>query len=220
MPTFVECKRFDDTRSRREVVGQMLEYAANGHHYWTSEDLREFAESSAKNQDSDLDKTIQSIDPEINDSTDDYIDAIISYLREGQIRLVFFMEEAPMELKSIVDFLNKQIQRSEVLIVEAQQYEHNEMRVVFPSLFGYTEEARRIKKSITVNSGSRRKWDEGSFFSDLENKVNETDFDIVRKLYDYCLSQGFYIKWGSGSRNGSWNPVLSTLSPKSIFTLS
>ena len=35
MPTFVECKRFDDTRSRREVIGQMLEYAANGHHYWT-----------------------------------------------------------------------------------------------------------------------------------------------------------------------------------------
>jgi len=33
-PTFVECKRYADTRSRREVVGQMLEYAANGHHYW------------------------------------------------------------------------------------------------------------------------------------------------------------------------------------------
>ena len=30
IPTFVECKRFLDTRSRREVVGQMLDYAANG----------------------------------------------------------------------------------------------------------------------------------------------------------------------------------------------
>ena len=29
IPTFVECKRFRDTRSRREVVGQMLDYAAN-----------------------------------------------------------------------------------------------------------------------------------------------------------------------------------------------
>ena len=28
VPTFVECKRYADTRSRREVVGQMLEYAA------------------------------------------------------------------------------------------------------------------------------------------------------------------------------------------------
>lgn len=29
VPTFVECKRFGDTRTRREVIGQMLEYAAN-----------------------------------------------------------------------------------------------------------------------------------------------------------------------------------------------
>jgi hypothetical protein len=37
IPTFVECKRFADTRSRREVVGQMFEYAANGHYYWKAE---------------------------------------------------------------------------------------------------------------------------------------------------------------------------------------
>jgi len=48
MPTFVECKRFGDTRSRREVVGQVLEYAANGQYYWTDETLRAYAEASAK----------------------------------------------------------------------------------------------------------------------------------------------------------------------------
>src|SRR5918999_1946937 len=26
MPTFVECKRYNDTRARREIIGQMLEY--------------------------------------------------------------------------------------------------------------------------------------------------------------------------------------------------
>ncbi len=30
VPTFVECKRATDTRARREVVAQMLDYAANG----------------------------------------------------------------------------------------------------------------------------------------------------------------------------------------------
>src|SRR5687768_5303004 len=47
IPTLVECKRCDDTRSRREVVAQMLEYAANGHHYWAKSDMRSFAEASA-----------------------------------------------------------------------------------------------------------------------------------------------------------------------------
>jgi hypothetical protein len=34
IPTIVEVKRSSDTRIRREVVGQMLEYAANGVVYW------------------------------------------------------------------------------------------------------------------------------------------------------------------------------------------
>lgn len=29
IPTLVECKRFRDTRARREVIGQMFDYAAN-----------------------------------------------------------------------------------------------------------------------------------------------------------------------------------------------
>ena len=32
-PAFVECKRFKDTRARREVMAQMLEYAANAQFY-------------------------------------------------------------------------------------------------------------------------------------------------------------------------------------------
>jgi hypothetical protein len=48
MPTFVESKRFADTRSRREVIGQMLEYAANGQYYWERDDLIKYAEESTK----------------------------------------------------------------------------------------------------------------------------------------------------------------------------
>ena len=34
IPTFVETKRSSDTRIRREIVGQMLDYAANAQRYW------------------------------------------------------------------------------------------------------------------------------------------------------------------------------------------
>ena len=40
-------KRHANTQSRREVVGQVLEYAANAHHYWNREQLREMASESA-----------------------------------------------------------------------------------------------------------------------------------------------------------------------------
>src|SRR5690348_2484223 len=40
IPTLVEVKRSNDTRIRREVVGQMLDYAANAVVYWPTEALR------------------------------------------------------------------------------------------------------------------------------------------------------------------------------------
>ena len=46
IPTIVEVKRSADTRIRREVVGQMLDYAANAVVYWPVEDLRSRFEAS------------------------------------------------------------------------------------------------------------------------------------------------------------------------------
>ena len=46
VPTLVEVKRSTDTRIRREVVGQMLDYAANGVRYWPVESLRAAFEST------------------------------------------------------------------------------------------------------------------------------------------------------------------------------
>jgi hypothetical protein len=40
VPTIVEVKRCSDSRIRREVVGQMLDYAANAVVYWPVEDIR------------------------------------------------------------------------------------------------------------------------------------------------------------------------------------
>ena len=46
VPTIVEVKRSTDTRVRREVVGQMLDYAANAVVYWPLEALRARFEES------------------------------------------------------------------------------------------------------------------------------------------------------------------------------
>jgi len=45
--------------------------------------------------------------------------------------LIFFMEEAPNELKSIVEFLNSQMERTEVLVVEAKQYLKTALKLSF-----------------------------------------------------------------------------------------
>jgi hypothetical protein len=115
------------------------------------------------------------------------------------------MEESPKELRSVVDFLNKQMERSEVLLVEARKYSRNGTRIVVPTLFGYTEEARQVKRSVTVTTaGSRRKWDKTTFFADARQKMAAADFQAVESFYGRCLEMGFEISWGTGKDNGSF----------------
>jgi hypothetical protein len=149
-PTFVECKRFRDTRARREIVGQAFEYAANAHYYWSSDQMQRFAQESASRQGSSLEDALRDLEPTENETPEEFFEKVKENLRVGQIRIVFFLEDSPFELRSVVDFLNKQMERSEILLVECKIFEENGFRVVVPSLFGYTEEARRVKRVVTV----------------------------------------------------------------------
>ena len=219
MPTFVECKRFQDTRSRREVIGQMMEYAANAQYYWDKEQIREYASATSSPQFDDLEEALRSLQPEAGDSIDDFLETVENNLREGQIRLIFFLEQAPNELKSIVEFLNSQMERSEVLIVEAKQYHKDGLKVIVPRLFGYTEEARRIKKSVSVTSGDRIKWNEEKFFQQAKERLSEKELEAVTKLLAFSKSKGFEINWGTGKDTGSYSIVPSTIFAKSIISV-
>ncbi len=218
MPTFVECKRCADTRARREIVGQMLEYAANGHHYWTKDTLREVATQTAQASGSTIDDAIRKLAPTDELSVDDYFDLVQHNLREGQLRIVFFLEDSSPELRSIVDFLNRQMERSEVLLVEARQYSLDGSKIVAPALFGYTEEARSIKKITVKPSVSRKRWDRSSFFIDAASKLTHQQVKAVESLLDYCLSLGCEITWGTGSQRGSFNVKEPLICPRSLLT--
>lgn len=203
VPTFVECKRYADTRSRREVVGQMLDYAANGPFYWTKDRLREFAEDTAARSGEDLAAALDRLRPDEQLTVDAFFERVENNLREGQIRLVFFLEEAPQELKSVVDFLNKQMERSEVFLVEAKQYTHDGFRIVVPSLFGFTEQARLVKKTVTVASAAGKIWNAEAFFLDIERRLPSEQVDLVRLFHADCLELGYLQRWGKGSSVGS-----------------
>lgn len=221
MPTFIECKRYNDTRAKREVVGQMLDYAANGHYYWSKDEMRTFAEQAAEKNGISLEEEIKRLQPEEPESVDGFFQHVQDNLREGQVRLVFFMEESPPELKSVVDFLNKQMERSEVLLVEARQYEHKGTKIVTPILFGFTEEARQVKKTVSVTTGQRRKWDKESFFNDARERLTEKEVSAIKQLFDKSQELKCELSWGTGKISGSFSakwPHLGTYSVYSVFS--
>jgi len=89
IPTFVECKRAEDTRARREVVAQMLDYAANGTQYWSMDRLRQAAAETAQAQGKSLDEEITALLDGSEDEVDieEYWELVESNLRKRRVRL-------------------------------------------------------------------------------------------------------------------------------------
>ncbi len=153
-------------------------------------------------------------------SLEAFFDRVHENLRQGQLRIGFFLDEAPIELRSVVDFLNRQMERSEVLLVEARQFGDGADRIVVPSLFGYTEQARMVKRSVTVTTrGERRRWDHQSFLADARAKLAPAELDAVVQLLDGASKLGCQVTWGTGKLDGSYNVKHSDLAQRSLFSV-
>src|SRR5437762_6265357 len=129
IPTLVECKRFGDTRARREVIGQMFDYAANASFYLSRDTLLQYLEERARDRGIEIEELIASLEPVSGTFLDSFLELIENNINQGQLRLVFFMEQSSPELRSIIAFLNSQMERTEVCLVEANQFQNGESQV-------------------------------------------------------------------------------------------
>jgi hypothetical protein len=145
VPTLVEVKRSSDTRLRREVVGQLLDYAANASAFWGLEKIR----TAFENRHADPDEAAASLGKLLGGEEDPerFWAAVGVNLTAGRLRLMFVADEIPSELRRIVEFLNEQMNRTEVLALEVRQYvERGGTRLTLvPRLIGGTEAARQAK---------------------------------------------------------------------------
>lgn len=142
VPTLVEVKRSTDTRIRREVVGQMLDYAANGVKHWPEGSLKERFETTAGGPD----QAQEQFDSFLPDhDMPEFWDQVETNLRAGLLRLVFVADVIPDTLRRIIEFLNEQMDRTEVIGVEVQQYLGGGQMTLVPRLIGRTTAAQRIK---------------------------------------------------------------------------
>jgi hypothetical protein len=120
-PTFVEVKRRSDSRIRREVVGQMLDYAANAVAYLNADQIQAWVAVEAEESGLDLDELLlQTFGPE-TDPEKYWVD-VKTNLQAGRIRLLFVADSIPAELRRIVEFLNEQMDPAEVLALELAQF--------------------------------------------------------------------------------------------------
>ena len=205
IPTLVEVKRSSDHRIRREVVGQMLDYAANSVDHLPIEDIKNKIDFEK------LEKFLED-DPELSIDTDKFFEKVENNLQLGKIRMVFVADKIPNELKTIVEFMNVQMRPAEVLAVEVKQYVGQNQKTLVPRVIGQTAEAEKIKPSIDILNKNK--------FLESTNPAGKVFFE---QLLEFAQENNLIINWGGVgfSMNvdliGKNVSILRGYSPESIY---
>jgi len=164
IPVLVELKRAVDTRLRREVVGQMLDYAANGTAYWQGGRIAESFAATAAEQDRDPDEELERFLGTGSDPNQ-FWEQVDANFAAGRIKMVFVADTIPRELARIVEFLNEQM-RADVRAVELSWFEGEGITALTPRVIGETERAQNEKAArAALPKISRDEWIEKHFAS-------------------------------------------------------
>jgi len=204
VPTLVEVKRSSNTQIRREVVGQMLDYAANAVVYWPVEEIRSQFRATCESKGLDPDEELIDFLGGSEDLEAFWRKAKTN-LQAGKVRMLFVADKIPPELKRIVEFLNEQMDPAEVLAIEIKQYVGHGWKSLIPRVIGQTEEAN-IKKKPESPKG--KEWDKESFLKELTLKKGTEDAEVAKKIMEWSEDKLPRFWWGSGKQDGSFAPIL------------
>ncbi len=199
-PTFVEVKRASDTRARREVVAQMLDYVANATLYWKPGTLEGWFSS----QDGDPDQRLLEFLDNAELSPETFWTRVDDNLRAGRVRCIFVADSIPDSLIRLVEFLNEHLRLTEVYAVELPQYMSSHqlpgVRVIVPRLIGNTTRAIASKSDQT---SPKRQWDEESFFTALGERIDPRAAALGREILQWAGLHDVRVTYGRGKNDGS-----------------
>jgi hypothetical protein len=202
MPTLVEVKRASDTRSRREVVAQILDYAANARYDWGRGRLRTWIEERAAAAGDDAEALVRDAFESVDD-VDAYWDQVERNLAADRLRLVFVADEVPASLRRIVEYLNEQMTQTEVLAIEVRQFvdEHGDHQMLVPTVIGRTAAA-----DATKSTRASRRWDRGSVLAHLRETTGDGAAETATRLMAWADGLRLSSTYGRGKVVGSWCP--------------
>lgn len=179
VPVLVEMKRASDTRLRREVVGQMLDYAANATAHWQAGTIAASFAATAGSEGRDPDQILAEF---LGDTAepDVFWPQVDANFAAGRIKLVFVADVIPRELARIVEFLNEQM-KADVRAVELSWFEGKGIRAFTPRVIGETERAQAAKargRSAAPEAITRDEW--------IAKHLAPIGPEIVAAAYRYC----------------------------------
>jgi hypothetical protein len=194
VPVLVEVKRSSDTRIRREVLGQMLDYAANAVKYWPLPLLRQSLERRATEERKPVEELLGELRPGLE--PEEFWKTVESNLMAGRIRMIFVADALPPELVRVIEFLNEQMNPAEVLGVELRQFVAGSHVAYVPRVVGRTATA------IGVKNPTGRQWTRASFLDAVRGRCSDSEVQLVESLLAHVDAHGTKLSWGRGATPG------------------
>ncbi len=217
--TLVETKLFQNPESRREVIGQIIEYAANAVDYWAAGRARQSSVEFWSKQNKDLDDVIRQ---EFGEDLD--IDAlwnnIEENLKDGLIRILIATDELRPEVRRMIEYLNKEMQNAQVLGLEIKFYGEEESLVLVPRLVGQTQSA--IDRKGAVGDRANILWTYGKLNTAYaEMPDNELGHRLL-KVLDWAVDNRYFLnataKWPTfGLQGKSKNRIVTFFKDGTIY---
>jgi len=202
VPTLVEVKRSSDTRGRREVVAQMLDYAANAKASFSADRMAAWLDDDARARGTTAAEALS--DRLGVEDPDAYWASVATNLEAERLRLIFVSDVIAPELRRIIEFLNGQMASTEVLAIEVKQYvdDTGQHQTIVPRVIGNTESARRVKRSRSRTG----KFDRPSLLAAL-TEVDRDAADAAGAILDWADEQPqLRLRW---TRAGNIGPEAS-----------
>ena len=185
IPTLVEAKRRANLESRREIVGQMLDYAAHATQTWNVDDIRKTFEdrvtAKGENPSDILRESLQLSEPDL----DSFWQDVETNLRAAKLRLLFVTDSIRDELTRIVEFLNEQMPGIEVLAVEIKQFKGDTGSTLVPRVIGRTSEAVAAPRRRSGQPQSRLLDEETLIASFADEQIQQVTSRLLEVVHSH-----------------------------------
>jgi len=226
--TIVETKLWRNPEARREVVGQILDYAKELSK-WTYDDLDTAVKTYNKHFNSNSDgllATIRRFEPGDENDEQYFIDSISRNLDRGRFLLLIVGDGIRESVEDMVEYLNQTPQLFFTLsLIELQVYKFSKEKdhyIVIPQIIMRTKEITRaiIKfesskpESLRVNINTDLSLLAGDnvknvskrftitaedYFEQLLHNTDNDQVEFVKQIIEDSEKRGYNIDWGQGS---------------------
>ncbi len=136
--TLVETKLLQNPGSRREVIGQVIEYAAYAREAWGSGKVRQYADEYWRRCGKEFDEVLLEAFPESD--LEQFWRMVEDNLHQGRIRLIIAADEIRAEVRRMIEYLNAEMQNAAVLGLELRVYgDKDDDLILVPRIVGQTQ---------------------------------------------------------------------------------